>query len=68
MTEFRIKQNGMTVAKAAGEAEIMRYAYQYRMDGPITVQVRHMLQSGPSWKMHMQMAQYPQPTIMGDDA
>ena len=65
MPEFRIRQDNMTVAAASGEGEIMRYAYQYRMDGPLTIQVKHMLPSGPGWKLHMQMAQFPQPSIMG---
>ena len=56
----------MTVAAARGanaEVEIMNYADQYRQDGEVTVQVKHLLPSGPSWKRHALLAQYPQPTI-----
>ena len=38
MTDFRIKQHGMTVAKTNSEAEIWRYAFQYREEGELTIQ------------------------------
>lgn len=60
---FRIKQGKMTVAAAETESEIMHYAAQYRQDGEITIQVLHTLPSGDSWKRHMLLAQFPQPTI-----
>jgi len=68
MTEYRIIQGKMTVARVSGndpeaEGQILHYAMRYRADGDLTIQVKHMLPSGPSWKRHMLMTQYPQPTI-----
>jgi len=63
MAEFRIRQEGLVVAAANDENAILHYAMQYRADGPLTVQVKHMLRSGPIWKLHMQMAQFPCDTI-----
>ena len=66
--KFRIRHKGMTIAAASGthaEAEIMHYARQYRVDHEITIQVAHELPSGKSWKRHMLLAQFPQPTIAG---
>jgi hypothetical protein len=67
MPEFRLRQDNMTVAATKGETaeeELMRYVDQYRQDGEVTVQVKHMLPSGPSWKRHSFFAQYPQSTII----
>jgi hypothetical protein len=68
--EYRIIQNRVCVVAVRGnhpeaEGEILRYAMRYRQDGDLTIQVKHMLPSGPSWKRHMLMAQFPQPTIIG---
>ena len=68
MPSYRIKQSNLTVAAVEGddpeaEASIMHYARQLREDGELTIQIKHMLPGGPSWKRHILMAQYPQPTI-----
>ena len=64
MSEFRIRQKGMTVAGATTENEILHYVNGFRQDGQLTVQVKHISPSGPYWKRHAYFAQYPQSTIV----
>ncbi|WP_395543417.1 hypothetical protein [Neotabrizicola sp. sgz301269] len=57
---FRIRQNGMTVARAEGEnAEgyIWHYAQQYRADGEVTIQ--HNAEG--HWKRYALLCQWPIP-------
>jgi len=61
MVEYRIRQDGVTVAQVSGsdlsaESQIMHYAQQYKQDGEVIIEVRHMLPSGPAWKRHMLIA------------
>lgn len=65
MAEFRIRQNGMTVAascaKGDNEAEILHYAMQYRKDGSCTVERKHVTPGSPKgyWKRHILFEQWP---------
>lgn len=57
---FRIKQNGLIVARVEGlpieaEAEIMHYAIQYREEGELTIQ--HNAEG--HWKRFMLVCQWP---------
>lgn len=38
MIEYRIRQSGITVAKASTELEAWHYAMQYWSDGELTIQ------------------------------
>lgn len=60
MVAFRLRQNGMTVAKCEGdtveaEADIMHYARQYRQDGEVTIQ--HNAEG--HWKRFALLCQWP---------
>lgn len=47
MTEYRIKQDGVTVVAGSNSAsEILHYAYLYAEDGTVHVQVK----DGKRWK------------------
>lgn len=69
MADFRLRQNGMTVASAAGpdpistEGEILHYAMKYRQDGAVTIERKHITAGSPKgyWKRHMLMEQWPVP-------
>jgi hypothetical protein len=69
MADFRIRQDGMTVAAVSGpddraEGEILRYAMQYRQDGPLTIQ-RKQQHADPDgkwyWKRHALFERWPLP-------
>ena len=62
---FRIRQNGMTVAKCEGinaEAEIWHYAAQYRQDGELTIQ--HNAEG--HWKRYALLCMWPIAARNGD--
>ena len=57
---FRIKQNGQVIARTEGppeeaEAEIWRYAFQYREEGELTIQ--HNAEG--HWKRFALLAAWP---------
>lgn len=67
--QFRLKQGSQVVAQTEGPedrayAEIMHYAALYRADGEVTIQVKHMLPSGPSWRRFALLAKFPDSTII----
>ncbi len=60
VSEFRIRQDNMTVAQVDGptieaEAEIMHYAAQYRRDGDVTIQHKE----AGYWKRYALLCQWP---------
>lgn len=58
MVAFRIRQNGMTVAKCEGERaeeEILVYAALYRQEGEVTIQ--HNAEG--HWKRYALFCQWP---------
>lgn len=58
LTRFRIRQNGLTVVGTDGpdaEAEIWRYAFQYREEGEVTIQFN----SAGYWKRLALLCQWP---------
>jgi hypothetical protein len=52
--EYRIKQDGMTVAGATSEVLIWQYAAIYRQDGPLTIQAK---ENGKRWKVIARVSQ-----------
>lgn len=66
MAEFRLRQNGMTVAKVSSsgtgaECEALHYAMQYRSEGAVTIerQVPNKTGKGVWWKRHALFEQWP---------
>lgn len=69
MPHFRMIQGKTAVALASGqnaEAEILRYADQYRADGPVTIQRREASSVTGKWywKRHMLLEQWPVDTAV----
>ena len=78
MAGFRIRQNGMIVARTSSpdrqraEREILNYAMQYRQDAPLTIQ-RQTRSGGLNpegkwrWVRHIHMEQWPPSDGSGEE-